>query len=149
MAANTLSVPLYMILITLTFGHLKLSHFILKWVNEQISSSLCSENELWPHTHTHTSCRFFQFDNTCLFSVLYLNRPWTLHFPLFMKRHNYELLTVPDSHMWTIPPPQIKVSSMLHDTLLDRLLFLHTIIKKYHQASVLINVNEAFFFNGC
>ena len=26
-------------------------------------------------SHTHSSCRYFQFDNTCLFSVLYLNCP--------------------------------------------------------------------------
>lgn len=144
MAANTLPVPLYMILITLTFGHLKLSHFILKWVNEQISSSLCSENELWPHTHTHTSCRYFQFDNTCLFSVLYLNRPWTLHFPLFMKRHNYELLTVPDSHMWTIPPPKLKYLLCYMTHCWIGYCFCILLLKKYHQASVLINVNEAF-----
>lgn len=45
-------------------------------VSEQISSSLSSTSERLcaAHTHTHVSCRYFQFDNTCLFSVLYLNR---------------------------------------------------------------------------
>lgn len=104
MAANALSVPLDVILISLTFGHLRWSYFILDWVNEQISSSLYSENELWPQRCTHVSCRYFQFDNTCLFSDLYLNRPRTFHFLLFMKSY-YDVLTVPDSQGGTISLP--------------------------------------------
>lgn len=32
-------------------------------------------------SYMHSSCRYFQFDNTSLFRVLYLNRPRKVAFP--------------------------------------------------------------------
>lgn len=73
----TLSVSLYT-----SASNLRSLILIRERENEQISSPLCAESEL------STLCRYFQFDNTCLFSVLYLNRPWIRCLRPCWKKYN-------------------------------------------------------------
>lgn len=54
------------------------------------------------HRAARFLCRYFQFDNTYLFKVLYLNRQWALQSPLLMTRYNCKLLFVANNYTETI-----------------------------------------------